>query len=425
MFIELHVIQNFAPSNLNRSETGTPKECEFGGHRRARISSQCFKRAMRDLFDKGELFKPEQKKLLADRSKLFLGEMTKQLVAQGKSPEESFQVAAVAFNACKLKFDGENQSSYLVFAGKSEIQAINDWCLQNWDELVGIAAHPDYQAVWQKHNEIRLLGETPAQAEQESEDLKKKAKKLEEELQKLETKAIEGKKFSKEQKKLLKSAIDLLSGGKAADLALFGRMLADLPKKNIVAASQVAHAISTHKCGVEFDFYTAVDDLQSEEKTGAGMMGTVEFNSACFYRYANIDLRQLKENLGDDETLTAATVEAFLRAAINAIPAGKQNSMAAQNPPLFVLAVVRKAGLWSLANAFVDPATPREGDLVSNSIKKLDEHWGQLTTMYGAEQIADKCYVSFNGQDLPRLNGARVASISELVGRVLNAVKGA
>ena len=52
MFIELHIIQNFAPSNLNRSDTGSPKDCEFGGVRRARVSSQCFKRAMRDLFQK-------------------------------------------------------------------------------------------------------------------------------------------------------------------------------------------------------------------------------------------------------------------------------------------------------------------------------------------------------------------------------------
>ena len=36
MFIEIHTIQNFAPSNLNRDDTGSPKECEFGGHRRAR-----------------------------------------------------------------------------------------------------------------------------------------------------------------------------------------------------------------------------------------------------------------------------------------------------------------------------------------------------------------------------------------------------
>ena len=47
MFVELHILQNFAPSNLNRDDTNAPKDCEFGGFRRARISSQCIKRSIR------------------------------------------------------------------------------------------------------------------------------------------------------------------------------------------------------------------------------------------------------------------------------------------------------------------------------------------------------------------------------------------
>ena len=47
LFVEFHLIQNFAPSNLNRDDTGAPKDAFFGGHRRARVSSQCFKRAIR------------------------------------------------------------------------------------------------------------------------------------------------------------------------------------------------------------------------------------------------------------------------------------------------------------------------------------------------------------------------------------------
>ena len=48
--IEIHVLQNFAPSNLNRDDTGAPKDALFGGTRRARISSQCLKRAVRQNF---------------------------------------------------------------------------------------------------------------------------------------------------------------------------------------------------------------------------------------------------------------------------------------------------------------------------------------------------------------------------------------
>ena len=68
------------------------------------------------------------------------------------------------------------------------------------------------------------------------------------------------------------------------DIALFGRMMADNTSLNIDAASQVAHAISTHATNMEMDFYTAVDDLLPSGEMGADMMGTVEFNSSCFYR---------------------------------------------------------------------------------------------------------------------------------------------
>ena len=47
-FVEIHVLQNYAPSNLNRDDTGAPKDAFFGGRRRARISSQCLKRAVRE-----------------------------------------------------------------------------------------------------------------------------------------------------------------------------------------------------------------------------------------------------------------------------------------------------------------------------------------------------------------------------------------
>jgi CRISPR system Cascade subunit CasC len=153
------------------------------------------------------------------------------------------------------------------------------------------------------------------------------------------------------------------------------------------------------------------------------MLGTVEFNSACFYRYANIDIGQLQKNLDNDAELTRATVEAFIRAAIAAIPTGKQNSMAAQNPPSFVLAVVRESELWSLANAFVKPVRPTtESDVVETSIRRLDEYWKQLTTVYGDEQIREKAYINLSGEDLPNLNGARVNGVKKLIEMISAAV---
>ena len=45
--IEFHILQSFPVSCLNRDDVGTPKSCEIGGVPRARVSSQCGKRAVR------------------------------------------------------------------------------------------------------------------------------------------------------------------------------------------------------------------------------------------------------------------------------------------------------------------------------------------------------------------------------------------
>ena len=114
------------------------------------------------------------------------------------------------------------------------------------------------------------------------------------------------------------------------------------------------------------------------------MMGTVEYNAACFYRYANIDLGQLFKNLDRDAPLASEAIEAFLKASVEAVPTGKQNSMAAQNPPSLVFVVLRESGFWSLANAFLKPVRATGGDdLMTSSIGALASYWDKLTAMYG------------------------------------------
>src|SRR5438128_1336114 len=78
--IEIHILQNFAPSCLNRDDTNSPKDCEFGGHRRARISSQCIKRAVRRYFKTEKLLPDEH---LAERSKRLIGNVAELLTQNG------------------------------------------------------------------------------------------------------------------------------------------------------------------------------------------------------------------------------------------------------------------------------------------------------------------------------------------------------
>jgi CRISPR system Cascade subunit CasC len=149
----------------------------------------------------------------------------------------------------------------------------------------------------------------------------------------------------------------------------------------------VAHAISTHAVEREFDFYTAVDDLKPEDTAGADMMGTVEFNSACFYRYAVVDWEKLIANLQGDTALARKAVRAFLKGFVVAEPTGKQNTFAAHNQPEFVAVSVRqKTAPMNLANAFETAIRVRKDEsLTKVSADKLVDKAKKLQAAYGGD----------------------------------------
>ncbi|HYD40346.1 MAG TPA: type I-E CRISPR-associated protein Cas7/Cse4/CasC [Anaeromyxobacter sp.] len=379
MFVEIHVLQNFAPSNLNRDDTGAPKDCTFGGYRRARISSQCLKRAIRQHFAAAKLVGEDQ---LAKRTKRISDAVTEILVPRGRSADEVPNVLAALLAAAKIGFK-EGKTEYLLYLGSEEIAKLASLCHEHWDTLKAGVKVPKGEENGKK---------------KAAKDVKKEAKdSLPAELQ--------------------EAVLDVFGSGKSVDLALFGRMLADMPEKNVDAASQVAHAISTNEVAMEMDFYTAVDDLRPEDTQGADMMGVVEFNSSCFYRYAKLDLEKLTENLGGDQRLARKTTLDFIRSSIAAVPTGKQNSMAAHNPPSYVRVLVRDGGeAWNLANAFLKPVRPGRlqgseagEDLAQLSIRCLEGHLVSLRRMYGGEGV--------RGDHVASLYDERTLTIGDLLAK--------
>src|SRR5688500_6999094 len=129
MNVELHLIQNFAPSSLNRDDAGAPKDCDFGGYRRARISSQCLKRAMRERFKDDGLLPADR---LAERTKRITDELARRLAARGRPAEEAERIAVTLLGAAKLKFE-TGKSQYLLFLGRDEIAALAALCDEHWD----------------------------------------------------------------------------------------------------------------------------------------------------------------------------------------------------------------------------------------------------------------------------------------------------
>lgn len=349
--LEIHLLQNFAPSNLNRDDTGSPKDAYFGGVRRGRISSQSLKRAMRMYFkEQADTLIPAEN--LAVRTKRLSTELVGLLEQRGKDATLAQQVVQMALGGLALKVDEkDNKTQYLVFFGRREIAALVQTIDVHWEQLTAALGKDDGG--------------------------KKKDKKA----------AKDG--VPKEVVQALEAALD---GGRAVDVALFGRMLADLPEKNQFAAAQVAHAISTHKVEHGEDFYTAVDDLKPDDNAGADMLGTVEFNSACYYRYVAVDLQKLAQNLQcldehghiTDPELLFNSITAFLKAVMYALPTGKQNTFAAHQVPSVAAFTVRtNASPRSLANAFEKAISPSNKGWLDPSAAALLEHWKLLDSAYG------------------------------------------
>ncbi|SDU19461.1 type I-E CRISPR-associated protein Cas7/Cse4/CasC [Geopseudomonas guangdongensis] len=367
LFVEFHLIQNFAPSNLNRDDTGAPKDALFGGHRRARVSSQCFKRAIRLAANEHALVAPEHRGV---RTKKLLDLLLARL--PGRDTDEAKARIETALAAAGLKLKDDGKTEYLLFLGAREIEGFAALIEQYWDELA-------LPAGGEKKGKKEAKASAPAE--------------------------------------VVKKAKALLDGGKAVDVALFGRMLADLPEVNQDAACQVAHAISTHRVEREFDYFTAVDDEGGPEETGAGMIGQVEFNSATFYRYAVIDAHKLLGNLQDDRELTLSALEAFTQAVVRAIPSGKQNTFAAHNLPAFVGVCLRHAGPLNLANAFEKPVAPgREQALSSLSVAELAVHEERLASVY-ADGRDSWAYLDLSGV-WPQGKGEALPSLAALAGWV-------
>lgn len=333
MLIQIHMLQNYAPSNLNRDDSGSPKSAVFGGHPRGRISSQCLKRSIRRSETFEQAFRADG--LLADR--------TNRLPRLIEAELESLDVDEAARKAIIKR---------LPEIGKRE----------------GSSAASEEEDGELKTRMLVYL--TPVEA-------KEIAHQLWEVYQAKGDKGFSGMKITD-----LEAAMQHTMP-RSVDIAMFGRMTTSTAFEDVEAAVQVASALSTHRLVREFDYFTAVDDLSGE--TGAGMIGDMEFNSSTYYKYFNIHWETLVKNLGGDTEIALNGVTALIEAAALAQPSGKQNSTAAQNLPDFVLVEAGRKNIpVSYANAFLEPAYQgRQTSLMQNSMIRLGTYAQQLQHAYG------------------------------------------
>jgi CRISPR system Cascade subunit CasC len=322
-FLQFHLLTTYPPSNPNRDDQGRPKQATLGGAPRLRLSSQSIKRALRE----SPAFQAGLAGNLGVRTKRIGEEVEKKLIADGAGAEVARKVAltvAKVFSKLEVPAKGEpekTRATTLVFVSPDE------WRFA--DELAA-----------------KLLAGEP-------------------------------------EPKNMKGTVLRRADG-AVDIAMFGRMLAEDPDFNREAAVQVGHAITTHQALAEEDWYSAVDDLNKVEVTGAGHLGEHAFGSGVFYLYVCVDCDLLVSNLGGDRALAAKGLEALAQALATATPRGKQNSHAHHPRAGYVRVEKGSAQPRDLTGAFFRAVDLKHKDGAARaSIVALEDMCAKINDAYG------------------------------------------
>jgi len=348
LFLDIHVIQTLPPSNINRDDTGSPKTAVYGGVRRARVSSQAWKKAMRDYFkDKAD------NGYLGVRSKRIVEYVAKKIleIDETLSFEEAEKKSLEAFTSAGFTITEENKLPTLFFLGDRQA---GDFARAALDKIKDASTLRKII----KNNvsiDIALFGRMIADS------------KLNEKIKKENEKGKKKKNIDNEEKE--ESRINL----------------------NEDASSQIAHAISTHGVQTEFDYFTALDDLSKDANPGAAMIDTIEYNSSTLYRYGNVALHEFYHQMKENKEETQKAIILFVEAFLKSLPSGKINSFANQTIPSSVVVSLRKDRPVSLVSAFETPIKTKisQEGYVNESIEAMFKEYQKI------QRFVDKPEISF------------------------------
>lgn len=323
LHIEFHILQSFPVTCLNRDDVGAPKTAIVGGVQRARVSSQAWKRPVRmAMHELGAVY--------GTRTKLISKLVAEACEGIGATSEQA--------KACGDKVEG-------AFIKKTAADSI----AEKTDTLLFLSP-----------NEVAILANA----------FKEKGFQPDELI------------TQKDQKKQAKQVSDLI--GKvseaidAVDIALFGRMVAQAAEMNVEAAASFSHAISTHKVSNEIEFFTALDDQATEP--GSAHMGSLEFNSATYYRYVSLDLGQLHQTLAGQNVSEA--VENFTKALFVAVPTARQATQSGASPWEFAKVLVRRG--QRLQVPFETAVKGKDGGFIQPSIEAMTGYLAKQEKLHGS-----------------------------------------
>ncbi len=341
--VEFHILQSFPVTCLNRDDVGAPKTAVVGGTIRARVSSQCWKRQIR-------LAMRDFGAILGSRTKLIGGLIEKACIEKGATIAQAKACGEKVENIFIKKISGDKKGK------KTKGTDKDDQIAEDIDE-VKMNEKTD-TLLFLSPKEVTILAEAfkanKFNPDEVINDLKNPIKDIEKLIGKTEL------------------AIDAL------DIALFGRMVAQAATLNVEAAASFSHAISTHKVINEVEFFTAIDDESKEP--GSAHMGSLEFNSATYYRYISLDVGQLWQTLAGKNISDA--VESFIKALYSAVPNARQTTQSGASPWEFARIFVRKG--QRLQVPFETPVKTQGGGFIEASKKEMCDYLDKKEKLAGS-----------------------------------------
>ena len=324
LYLDMHALQILPPSCVNRDDTNTPKTCVYGGKTRARVSSQCWKKAIRDYFRSHNITD------VGIRTKKFKSCIEDRLMKNYSfSEEEAAKASEVAVKQSKVVSEKENAKSVIAFFSEKEMEEFAKVIADNKDEFTN------------------------------------------------------SKSVSKE---VIKQLVDAIRNNPSTDMLLFGRMFASDPSLDYDASCQVAHAISVNEARTEYDYFTAVDDIPDESNNGSAFLDTKQFTDPIFYRYANINLSDTSELVKYDKESAAKAARDFLEAFVFSMPTGSVNGYANNTLPDYILVSLREDTPVNFAPAFIK--TVGSDDFETEAENLLDSYADKISEKYGAPAFA-------------------------------------
>lgn len=361
-FLQIHTLTSYTAALLNRDDSGLAKRLPYGGVSRTRISSQCLKRHWR--------------------------------IAEDPHALSTIDGAEAAFRSRELV----------------TIKVINP-LRANVPEDVVKAIEPEFQMALygdkgtaKKSRQTLIFGETElawlaseaTRIAREAGDDAAKAKQL----------AEEWRKGMKNNLKAMTSAATLPGG---LTSALFGRMVTSDPGANITAPVHVAHAFTVHGEEAESDYFTAVDDLSSDEP-GADTIQETELTSGLFYGYTVVDIPGLIGNLGGDQVMAGRVLHNLIYLIAEVTPGAKLGSTAPYGRAGLMLLEAGDRQPRSLAEAFRTPCLPHIGE----AAQALS---AQLAAFDGAYETGEaRRVLNLANGDVPRAARASLRELADWAG---------